>query len=113
MSSSRMRMQDGRPTMLGCGIEPRSGITSGTPVPLARSPDQCQYPRQRLRLQCDSMSFVDQPDVLTARERIPTTVCADPHEVSRTVAAEIAALIRLKQSRNEACVLGLATGSTP
>jgi len=52
-------------------------------------------------------------DPLHARERIPTTVCADPHEVSRTVAREIASLIRARQARGERCTLGLATGSTP
>jgi glucosamine-6-phosphate deaminase len=34
-------------------------------------------------------------------------------EASKVVAEEIAQLIRLKQSNNESCVLGLATGSSP
>ncbi len=59
------------------------------------------------------MTAANRPEPLIARERIATTVCADPNEVSRTVAEEIAGLIRAKQSRGEKCVLGLATGSTP
>ena len=46
-------------------------------------------------------------------ERIPTYVFARSRDVSATVAAEIAALIRTKADRGERCVLGLATGSTP
>ncbi len=53
------------------------------------------------------------PDYLTQRERIPVTVLHEPHEVSATVAREIAALIRARQAENRPCVLGLATGSTP
>jgi glucosamine-6-phosphate deaminase len=47
------------------------------------------------------------------RERIPTQILAHAQDVSRAVAAEIAALIRAKATKGERCVLGLATGSTP
>ena len=50
---------------------------------------------------------------LTRRERLPVRIHADSHEASIAVAAEIDALIRLKAARNETCVLGLATGSSP
>lgn len=46
-------------------------------------------------------------------ENIETIVFEDSSVASKAVAQEIAALIRLKQAENEACVLGLATGSTP
>ncbi len=48
-----------------------------------------------------------------AYEKIPTQIYKDSKDASRAVAQEIAALIREKQSRNEPCVLGLATGSSP
>lgn len=48
-----------------------------------------------------------------ALERIPTEVHPDATRVSRSVAGEIAALIRTKADAGERCVLGLATGSTP
>ncbi|MEM9882917.1 MAG: glucosamine-6-phosphate deaminase [Planctomycetota bacterium] len=50
---------------------------------------------------------------IAAREKIPLSVFADPADVSRAVAAEIATLIRGKAAAGEPCVLGLATGSTP
>jgi glucosamine-6-phosphate deaminase len=50
---------------------------------------------------------------LIERERIPTRVFSEPREMNLAVAAEIAALIRQKQSAGEQCVLGLATGSSP
>lgn len=46
-------------------------------------------------------------------ERIPVTVLDNPANVSTTIAAEIAALIRDRQAAGLPCVLGLATGSTP
>ncbi|HUP11254.1 MAG TPA: glucosamine-6-phosphate deaminase [Niastella sp.] len=46
-------------------------------------------------------------------EKIPCTVFPDLKEGSRFAAQTIAQLIRDKASRNENCVLGLATGSTP
>ena len=58
-------------------------------------------------LKCRSMSMVD------SFEKIPVNIFADIKAGSSYVASEIASLIRQKQSRNEKCVLGLATGSTP
>ena len=46
-------------------------------------------------------------------EKIPVEVFANSKEGSKYAASEIAKLIKEKQSRNENCVLGLATGSTP
>ncbi|MDE1193312.1 MAG: glucosamine-6-phosphate deaminase [Arachidicoccus sp.] len=46
-------------------------------------------------------------------EKIPVQIFKSPSEGSISTAHEIAALIKEKQSRNENCVLGLATGSTP
>ncbi|EFN53574.1 hypothetical protein CHLNCDRAFT_6736, partial [Chlorella variabilis] len=48
-----------------------------------------------------------------ARERLPTEIFLDSEDISRVVAAEIAALIRSRQAEGRRCVLGLATGSTP
>ncbi len=55
------------------------------------------------------------PDInlIDAFERIPVKIFQDPQKGSQFAAAEIAKLLREKQSRNEKCVLGLATGSTP
>jgi glucosamine-6-phosphate deaminase len=46
-------------------------------------------------------------------ERIPVSIFKDLKEGSIYAADEIANLIKEKQSKNEMCVLGLATGSTP
>jgi glucosamine-6-phosphate deaminase len=46
-------------------------------------------------------------------EKIAVQIYANATEGSKQVANEIANLIRQKQSLNEPCVLGLATGSTP
>lgn len=46
-------------------------------------------------------------------EKIPTKIFDNAMDASVSVANEIADLIRSKQGRNESCVLGLATGSTP
>ncbi len=46
-------------------------------------------------------------------ERTPLSVFSDSREASLAVAAEVAALIRLRQGEGRPCVLGLATGSTP
>ncbi len=46
-------------------------------------------------------------------EKIPVEIFPTPKEGSRYVAQEIAKLIKDKQQKNEPCVLGLATGSTP
>src|SRR5262245_6005720 len=51
--------------------------------------------------------------LVSAVERIPVTVYTSSNAASKSVAAEIAQLIRDKAARGEACVLGLATGSTP
>ncbi len=50
---------------------------------------------------------------MTQREKIPTQVLGRSEEVSKTVAQEIAQLIRDRAKQNKTCVLGLATGSTP
>jgi glucosamine-6-phosphate deaminase len=52
-------------------------------------------------------------NLIDAFERIPVKIFPDAKEGSAFAAAEIARLIREKQSRNESCVLGMATGSTP
>ena len=44
---------------------------------------------------------------------IATTVYADSEVASAAVAAQIAALIRARAAEGRACVLGLATGSSP
>ncbi|WP_183495985.1 glucosamine-6-phosphate deaminase [Neolewinella aquimaris] len=46
-------------------------------------------------------------------ENIDTIIFEDSSTASKSVAKEIAALIRAKQITKESCVLGLATGSTP
>ncbi len=46
-------------------------------------------------------------------EKIACSVYSGAQEIAQAVANEIAALIRAKSKRNEMCVLGLATGSTP
>ena len=46
-------------------------------------------------------------------DRIPTLVFADDNELSRCVAARIAAVIRDRNAAGATAVLGLATGSTP
>jgi glucosamine-6-phosphate deaminase len=52
-------------------------------------------------------------NLIDAFERIPVKIFENAANGSAWAAAEIARLIRDKQSRNEKCVLGLATGSTP
>ncbi len=51
--------------------------------------------------------------IVPATEAIPTQIFPDAAEASRTVARQIADLIRAKAKAGEKCVLGLATGSTP
>ena len=48
-----------------------------------------------------------------AYEKIPTRIFSDPKEASKSVAQEIADLIRRKQKEGKSCILGLATGSSP
>jgi len=52
-------------------------------------------------------------NLIDAFERIPVKIFPDLKEGSRYAAKEVANLIRDKETRNEKCVLGLATGSTP
>lgn len=52
-------------------------------------------------------------DKLKRFEKIPTEIYKDSGEACRSVAQEIASLIRIKQTKGEIAVLGLATGSTP
>lgn len=46
-------------------------------------------------------------------EKTHTEIFEDSEEASQAVAREIAELIRTKAGRNERCILGLATGSSP
>jgi len=52
-------------------------------------------------------------DKLKRFEKITTEIYKDSGEACRSVAQEIASLIRIKQTKGEIAVLGLATGSTP
>ena len=46
-------------------------------------------------------------------ENIGTVIFKNSKTASKAVSEEIASLIRSKQKKNESCILGLATGSTP
>lgn len=46
-------------------------------------------------------------------EKLPINIYEKPVEAVKAVAQEIAELIRIKATKNEQCVLGLATGSSP
>ncbi len=52
-------------------------------------------------------------NLIDAFERIPVKIFDNLTEGSKFVAKEVSRLIREKQAKNEMCVLGLATGSTP
>lgn len=52
-------------------------------------------------------------DLTDSFERIPVKIYPSLKEGSKFIAQEIARLIREKQAKNEKCVLGLATGSSP
>ena len=52
-------------------------------------------------------------NLIDSFERIPVSIYPDLKQGSLFAAMEVARLIREKQARNEHCVLGLATGSTP
>jgi glucosamine-6-phosphate deaminase len=52
-------------------------------------------------------------DLTDSFEKISCTIFSDASAGSKYVANEISQLIREKQRKNEPCVLGLATGSTP
>lgn len=55
-----------------------------------------------------------EPDsFLTHFEKIPLQIFTNSTQASHSIAADIAKLIREKQSGGDSCVLGLATGSTP
>jgi glucosamine-6-phosphate deaminase len=45
-------------------------------------------------------------------EKIPTIIYNDSLSASKSVANEVASIIKIKQLRNEKCLIGLATGST-
>ena len=51
--------------------------------------------------------------MITTKEKIPTKIFQSSEEASKSVANEIAAIIKIKQLEGKQCVLGLATGSTP
>ncbi|MEL7832666.1 glucosamine-6-phosphate deaminase [Fodinibius sp. Rm-B-1B1-1] len=59
------------------------------------------------------MDFFDSEHRLTYYENIPTEVFEHATDASKSVAKEIADLIRSRNKENETTVLGLATGSTP
>ncbi|MBS1920814.1 MAG: glucosamine-6-phosphate deaminase [Bacteroidetes bacterium] len=52
-------------------------------------------------------------DLSDSFEKIPVKIFPDLQQGSKYAAQQVAALIRAKQKKNEKCVLGLATGSTP
>jgi glucosamine-6-phosphate deaminase len=52
-------------------------------------------------------------DYRAAKEKIPLHVFPSARDASKAVAAQIAELIRGRAAEGKACVLGLATGSTP
>ena len=52
-------------------------------------------------------------NLIDSFEKIAVKIHPDLKQGSLAVAKEIANLIREKQKKNESCVLGLATGSTP
>lgn len=56
---------------------------------------------------------MDQHGRIVPKERLHCRVFARSSEISNTIAATIAELIRTRQAADENCVLGLATGSTP
>jgi glucosamine-6-phosphate deaminase len=51
--------------------------------------------------------------MLESFEKIPVKIYKNPTEGSNALAAQIATLIKEKQSQNLPCVLGMATGATP
>ena len=59
------------------------------------------------------MAFQKNIDLIDSFEKIPVKIFSTPKEGSVFAAQEIANLIKEKQAKNEDCVLGLATGSTP
>lgn len=59
------------------------------------------------------MDYFNSEQRLSYYENIPTEVFNHASEASKSVAEEIAALIRSRNENDESTVLGLATGSTP
>ncbi len=59
------------------------------------------------------MSLANDVNLIDSFERIPVSVVKDLKTGSAFVAEQIANLIREKQQKNESCILGLSTGSTP
>lgn len=49
----------------------------------------------------------------TVKEKIPTKIFQSSEDASKSVANEVAALIKIKQLEGKNCILGLATGSSP
>lgn len=61
-----------------------------------------------------SLSYAEPGKYETTRfEKIHNIIFQNSIEASRIVAQEIAQLIKSKQTKNELCILGLATGSSP
>src|ERR1035437_152282 len=56
---------------------------------------------------------LDMGGQMSSIEKIPVQVYGEAQEASVAVAREIARLIRERAAAGKACVLGLATGSTP
>ncbi len=52
-------------------------------------------------------------DLKDSFEQVPVEIFSSAEEGSRSVALEVAGLIRARQEEGRGCVLGLATGSTP
>lgn len=59
------------------------------------------------------MDYLNSKERLSYYENIPTEIFDNATEASKSVAKEIAELIRTQNESNEHTVLGLATGSTP
>jgi len=59
------------------------------------------------------MTDSPQKRYLTRFEHIPTKIYDSSFDASKAVAKEIATMVKEKADRDELCVLGLATGSTP
>ncbi len=66
-----------------------------------------------LSIPYSGLKYVNNDESARRYEKVPLNICANAKEASKDVAAEIAALIKIKQLEKKPCVLGLATGSTP
>jgi glucosamine-6-phosphate deaminase len=58
-------------------------------------------------------NIMNKIDLTDSLEKIPVKIFANSNDGSAYVAAQIAQLIKQKQSEGKKCVIGLATGSTP